>query len=164
MVCFDLPYQINFMIIIQDYNVSLHIILCKVPFDGGRLVFPPVPAIVLATIFYTSATLMVPLAIARGIFAGGFLGYVSYDMMHYYLHHGSPTPGSYLHRLKKYHVSHHFEDQQKGGPKITLTERNINISLFKVQAIDKREKWCSHSGQFKSGLETVKLTFAQYCT
>ena len=43
-----------------------------------------------------------------------FILMAGYDMMHYYLHHGSPTPGSYLHQLKKYHVSHHFEDQQKG--------------------------------------------------
>ncbi|XP_068671536.1 fatty acid 2-hydroxylase-like [Montipora capricornis] len=111
-------HLINFVPADDPFWITIHFFLHgqhhKVPFDGGRLVFPPVPAIVLATIFYTSATLMVPLAIARGIFAGGFLGYVSYDMMHYYLHHGSPTPGSYLHRLKKYHVSHHFEDQQKG--------------------------------------------------
>ena len=91
------------------------------PFDSGRLVFPPVAAGVLAAIFYNVFALMFPLAIARSIFAGGLLGYITYDLMHYYLHHGSPTPGSYLHQLKRYHVSHHFEDQQKGG--LNLTSR-----------------------------------------
>lgn len=86
----------------------------KVPFDSGRLVFPPVAAGILASIFYFAFALLFPLAMARSLFAGGLFGYVTYDMMHYYLHHGSPTPGSYLHQLKKYHVSHHFEDQQKG--------------------------------------------------
>ena len=89
--------------------------MCKVPFDGGRLVFPPVAAFVLASTLYAALSPLMPSAVVNGIFAGGLLGYVSYDMMHYYLHHGSPTPGGYLHRLKKYHVSHHFEDQQKGG-------------------------------------------------
>ena len=85
------------------------------PFDSGRLVFPPVAAGVLATIFYNVFVTLWPLAIARSIFAGGLLGYITYDLMHYYLHHGSPKPGGYLHQLKRYHVSHHFEDQQKGG-------------------------------------------------
>ena len=76
--------------------------------------FPPVAAGVLATTFYHIFALVLPLAIARSVFAGGLLGYIIYDLMHYYLHHGSPTPGSYLHQLKRYHVSHHFEDQQKG--------------------------------------------------
>ncbi|XP_073233414.1 fatty acid 2-hydroxylase-like isoform X2 [Porites lutea] len=86
----------------------------KVPFDSGRLVFPPVAAGVLASMFYYLFITCLPPAIAKSVFAGGLLGYIMYDMMHYYLHHGSPTPGSYLHQLKKYHVSHHFEDQQKG--------------------------------------------------
>lgn len=98
--------------------LSLHtFVWFQVPFDSGRLVFPPVAAFVVAVILYTIFISLFPMAIARSMFAGGLLGYVSYDMMHYYLHHGSPTPGSYLHQLKKYHVSHHFEDQQKGGLK-----------------------------------------------
>ncbi|KAL5977268.1 hypothetical protein ACLOJK_021612 [Asimina triloba] len=28
---------------------------------------------------------------APGIFGGGLLGYVMYDMTHYYLHHGKPS-------------------------------------------------------------------------
>ncbi|KXJ24216.1 Fatty acid 2-hydroxylase [Exaiptasia diaphana] len=51
---------------------------------------------------------------AHATFSGGLLGYVFYDCIHYYLHHGSPRPGGYFHNLKKYHVQHHFEDQQKG--------------------------------------------------
>lgn len=93
--------------------------LTQVPFDSGRLVFPPVAAGVLAAIFYNVFAILLPLAVARSIFAGGLLGYITYDLMHYYLHHGSPTPGSYLHQLKRYHVSHHFEDQQKGGLNLT---------------------------------------------
>lgn len=100
----------------MNWNLIITPSLCflKVPFDSGRLVFPPVAAGILASIFYFAFALLFPLAMARSLFAGGLFGYITYDMMHYYLHHGSPTPGSYLHQLKKYHVSHHFEDQQKG--------------------------------------------------
>ncbi|KAH0619453.1 hypothetical protein JD844_000096, partial [Phrynosoma platyrhinos] len=55
-----------------------------------------------------------------GMGAGGLFGYVVYDMMHYYLHYGSPKKGTYLYRLKSYHVKHHFE-HQKAGFGITST-------------------------------------------
>ncbi|KAJ8545288.1 hypothetical protein K7X08_017871 [Anisodus acutangulus] len=50
---------------------------------------------------------------APALFGGGLLGYVMYDVTHYYLHHGKPTievPKS----LKKYHLNHHFRIQNKG--------------------------------------------------
>ena len=34
--------------------------------------------------------------------------------MHYYTHHGQMTKGSYLDRLRKYHIDHHFIDPSKG--------------------------------------------------
>lgn len=48
------------------------------------------------------------------LFVGGLCGYVVYDMIHYYLHYGSPRKGSYLYSLKAYHVKHHFEHQKSG--------------------------------------------------
>lgn len=48
------------------------------------------------------------------MFVGGLCGYVVYDMIHYYLHYGSPKRGSYLYSLKAYHVKHHFEHQRSG--------------------------------------------------
>ena len=32
-------------------------------------------------------------AVAPALFGGGLLGYVMYDVTHYYLHHGKPSPG-----------------------------------------------------------------------
>ena len=99
------------------------------PFDSGRLVFPPVAAGVLASMFYYLFITCLPPAIAKSVFAGGLLGYIMYDMMHYYLHHGSPTPGGYLHQLKKYHVSHHFEDQQKGTLTVSFPRSLMSRTL-----------------------------------
>ena len=47
---------------------------------------------------------------SRGLLAGALIGYIIYDLTHYYLHHGSPEPGN----LKTYHVAHHFIDYHKG--------------------------------------------------
>lgn len=65
--------------------------------------------------FYVFTQLVFPEALGMGLFTGGLFGYVIYDMMHYYLHYGSPKKGTYLYGLKAYHVKHHFEHQRAGN-------------------------------------------------
>ncbi|XP_032892054.1 fatty acid 2-hydroxylase [Amblyraja radiata] len=100
------------------YLITLHFMLHgqhhKSPFDGSRLVFPPVPASLVVALFYAAFHLIAPGAVGKSIFIGGLGGYVVYDMIHYYLHYGSPKKGSYLYGLKAYHVKHHFEHQKLG--------------------------------------------------
>ncbi len=104
--------------LIKDYFSNLNngneYLSTQAPFDEGRLVFPPVAAMVFALPFYIFFIHALPLGIAQGLFGGGLLGYLIYDMTHYYLHHGQPSKGSYFHMLKQYHVQHHFVDQNKG--------------------------------------------------
>ncbi|XP_078067169.1 fatty acid 2-hydroxylase [Mustelus asterias] len=100
------------------YLITLHFMLHgqhhKSPFDGSRLVFPPVPASFVVVLFLAAFHLFAPGAVGMSIFVGGLCGYVIYDMIHYYLHYGSPKKGSYLYGLKAYHVKHHFEHQRLG--------------------------------------------------
>lgn len=103
----DSPFWITF-------HFFLHGQHHKVPFDSGRLVFPPVAAFCFALPFYSLFVSTLPYGIANSLFSGGLLGYVMYDCIHYYLHHGSPSNGSYFCKLKSYHVAHHFQDPQKG--------------------------------------------------
>ncbi|XP_005073102.2 fatty acid 2-hydroxylase [Mesocricetus auratus] len=102
----------------SHYLIMLHFVMHgqhhKAPFDGSRLVFPPVPASLVIAFFYVLLRLILPEAVAGIIFAGGLLGYVLYDMTHYYLHFGSPHKGSYLYNMKAHHVKHHFEYQKSG--------------------------------------------------
>ena len=84
------------------------------PFDGDRLVFPPVAAAVFAIMFSLLITSLLPGGYGLALFAGGLLGYVAYDLLHYYFHHGMPERGSYLHSMKYYHVLHHFDDHSTG--------------------------------------------------
>lgn len=89
--------------------------LCpQAPFDTSRLVFPPVPASLMIAFFYLLLRLILSAAVAGTVFAGSLLGYVIYDLTHYYLHFGSPHKGSYLYQLKAHHVKHHFAHHQSG--------------------------------------------------
>jgi sterol desaturase/sphingolipid hydroxylase (fatty acid hydroxylase superfamily) len=50
-------------------------------------------------------------------FWGAFLiGYVTYDICHYALHHidTSNSKDSYFHRLQQYHNQHHFSGEDNG--------------------------------------------------
>ena len=86
----------------------------QVPFDNLRLVFPPVPASIIMLLLYGAVIHLLPLSISRILFAGGLLGYIAYDMLHYYVHHGSPQYGSYLAGLKSYHIAHHYINYNLG--------------------------------------------------
>lgn len=100
------------------YLITIHFLLHgqhhKSPFDGSRLVFPPGLASIVVGVFYLTLRSFLPEILGMSVFVGGLCGYVVYDMIHYYLHYGSPKKGSYLYSLKAYHVKHHFEHQRSG--------------------------------------------------
>jgi 4-hydroxysphinganine ceramide fatty acyl 2-hydroxylase len=50
---------------------------------------------------------------AAALSAGGYMGYVMYDLIHYYLHHGIPATG-YARGMKSWHLDHHYKDWDKG--------------------------------------------------
>uniref|UniRef100_A0A4W5QPG2 Fatty acid 2-hydroxylase n=1 Tax=Hucho hucho TaxID=62062 RepID=A0A4W5QPG2_9TELE len=98
------------------YLITIHFLLHgqhhKSPYDGSRLVFPPGLASVVVGSFYLLLTKAFPETLGVSLFVGGLFGYVVYDMIHYYLHYGSPQRNTYLYSLKAYHVKHHFEHQR----------------------------------------------------
>lgn len=85
----------------------------KHPMDGLRLVFPPAAAAILCFPFWGLVKLIVGATKAPAYFGGGLLGYVMYDCIHYYLHHGNPSINQAKH-LKRYHMNHHFRIQTMG--------------------------------------------------
>ncbi|XP_047120122.1 fatty acid 2-hydroxylase [Schistocerca piceifrons] len=96
------------------FHFLIHGLHHKVPFDPGRLVFPPVPAAIITSIVYLIYIILFPASLADFICAGSIAGYISYDLIHYYLHHGSPNPDSYLYEMKRYHNQHHFTEHDNG--------------------------------------------------
>ncbi|KAL5577797.1 hypothetical protein UlMin_019496 [Ulmus minor] len=85
----------------------------KHPMDRLRLVFPPTATAVLCIPFWNLVKLMATPSTTPALFGGGLLGYVMYDVTHYYLHHGQPSKEQ-IRNLKKYHLNHHFRIQNKG--------------------------------------------------
>lgn len=79
------------------------------PSDRYRIETPPLLALLIMRIGVIpplSSALAPP---AYYPFMIGFLlGYVSYDLTHYYLHHGDNLVG-YLRDLKIYHMQHHYK-------------------------------------------------------
>ena len=78
------------------------------PNDAMRLVAPPImswgPAALYAIVYY--------LALGEARFAtvlsGTLVGYIAYDWIHYYSHHGRPR-GTLGKAVRRYHMLHHFK-------------------------------------------------------
>ncbi|XP_063169151.1 fatty acid 2-hydroxylase [Candoia aspera] len=100
------------------YLITFHFLVHgqhhKSPFDHNRLVFPIIPASLIASLFYFVACVAFHGVFGVSLLCGGLCGYLIYDMMHYYFHFGSPKEGTYLYGLKTYHSKHHFEYQKAG--------------------------------------------------
>lgn len=100
--------------ILITLHFLLHGVHHKAPFDGRRLLFPPVPGMIVATLLWEVYKQLFSQTMVPFIAAGTTTGYVCYDLTHYYLHHGAPTAGSYLYRMKRSHNYHHFLHHDKG--------------------------------------------------
>lgn len=79
-----------------------------------RLVLPPILSITLAFVvkglLYNS---LFPLYVADVVFAGTLVGYVWYDVCHFYIHH-SKTHFTFTQNLKEYHMYHHYRSPLLG--------------------------------------------------
>lgn len=82
--------------------------------------------------FYALLQLLLPEAVGGTVFSGGLLGYVLYDMTHYYLHFGSPHKGSYLYSMKAHHVKHHFAHQKSGEDRLTLPASLVCSFIYRT--------------------------------
>nr|CAD2184282.1 unnamed protein product [Meloidogyne enterolobii] len=99
-------------------QLTLHFLLHglhhKTPLDKDRLVFPPAAALIIVGFFYCFYRLLLPYPIFCCFGTGKLTGYIIYDLIHYYLHHGTPEANSKWHKKKIYHHNHHFKDSQSG--------------------------------------------------
>ena len=79
------------------------------PRDKYRLVMPPAVSITLYCTFLGFFLLVAGKTYGPALHAGYVIGYMYYDLMHYYLHHGRPK-SDYHKELKRHHMVHHFKD------------------------------------------------------
>ncbi len=83
------------------------------PNDPLRLVMPPAVSVPLAALVFGVLYLIFGAHYAPAIGAGFFIGYLVYDMTHYYLHHFRPQ-GRLARMLRERHMRHHFQDDTRG--------------------------------------------------
>ena len=83
------------------------------PNDPLRLVMPPSVSVPLGAGFYGLFVLTMGSAKGSVFAAGFFLGYLVYDMTHYYLHHFTPK-SRFGKLMRELHMRHHFQDDTRG--------------------------------------------------
>lgn len=77
------------------------------PMDFDRLVFPPVPALILAAPFWLGAPRLLGVTVGYPWLIGLGLGYLIYDMTHFWIHHAVPQ-NPFFKQQKRRHVHHHY--------------------------------------------------------
>uniref|UniRef100_A0A7S0WN76 Fatty acid 2-hydroxylase n=1 Tax=Pyramimonas obovata TaxID=1411642 RepID=A0A7S0WN76_9CHLO len=82
----------------------------KRPMDRLRLVFPPAAALPIVVTLGGLIRAALPHHVALCVTSGALVGYVCYDMGHYYLHYGKNHVGTYLGAMKTSHMAHHYKD------------------------------------------------------
>lgn len=97
--------------------------------DRFRLVMPPAASIAIGVVVWggvlAAGALLSPVVAPTwtwGAFAGIMCGYLAYDMIHYYVHHGKPTTAM-MKALRSHHAKHHHNAEyaeKKFGVSTTL--------------------------------------------
>lgn len=105
----------------ERMHFILHGVHHKWPRDRYRLVMPPAVSV---SLFFLFLGLWVVLLGPHGyVFHAGFVvGYMFYDLMHYYMHHGHPS-WLWVKRLRRHHLMHHspnVANEKKFGVSCTL--------------------------------------------
>ena len=92
---------------------TIHGVHHQYPTDKERLVMPITVSIPLAALF---GLLFVYLMGDKGwgFFCGFGIGYVSYDMMHYAIHHVQNSKIALFRKIRRHHMAHHFRDTRLG--------------------------------------------------
>jgi len=77
-----------------------------------RLVFPPVVGLLLFVPIRTYILSYFGIY-ADNVTSGYIMGYIIYDLTHYYIHHNKPHIG-YFKSIKDYHILHHYKNPHLG--------------------------------------------------
>ncbi len=99
------------------WGARLHFLIHGVhhdhPNDPLRLVMPPLLSAPIMLIALLVGRVLFGVPLVYPALMGFMLGYLSYDMVHYYVHHAEPK--TRLGRnLRRVHMLHHFRDPERG--------------------------------------------------
>jgi len=95
------------------FHFLIHGIHHHLPMDRLRLVMPPVMFAALLILPWCFFRYFLAFDYACSLLSGALQGYVIYDMIHYFLHHGKPF-ADHLREMKSYHLDHHYKNYELG--------------------------------------------------
>ena len=100
-----------------DFGKRIHFLIHGVhhdhPNDPLRLVMPILLSGPIMIIAWLVATLLFGATLRFPGLMGFVIGYLAYDMVHYYTHHATPTTRLGM-TMRRLHLMHHFRDHDKG--------------------------------------------------
>ena len=119
----------------SKFGKKIHFIVHGVhhayPSDSLRLVMPPALSIPLSLGFFLLFRTVFTVGYEPA-FAGFIFGYLSYDMIHYAVHHVGFIKVPVFKKLKHHHMKHHFNDPDHGfGVSSTLWDIVGNTKFSK---------------------------------
>lgn len=101
---------------VRRWGARMHFLVHGVhhdwPRDKYRLVMPPAVSISLFFLFLGFFFVVLGPRWVWGVHAGFVLGYLHYDLTHYYVHHFTPTT-RYGRLLRRNHMLHHFKEPDR---------------------------------------------------
>jgi sterol desaturase/sphingolipid hydroxylase (fatty acid hydroxylase superfamily) len=83
----------------------------EVPDDKGRLVMPPLGAVIIMAILWGLFGLLIPAPWFEPFFAFFIVGYIIYDYIHYATHHLG-IRHTFLKSVTRHHLEHHYKSEK----------------------------------------------------
>ena len=84
-----------------------------VPSDHSKTTIPVIFGALLLWLFYTLSSRILPTNFARQTFFGFVIGYMCYELIHYYIHAGAFN-GKYFKGMQKHHTNNHASKGNRG--------------------------------------------------
>lgn len=106
----------------RKFHFTVHGVHHELPNDPYRLVMPPWVNVPLYTLVGLGFTAIAP--VYGWPFLAGFgLGYMVYDVTHYYIHHQKKLATNFHKKLKAHHMNHHYNGTKKFGVSFMIWDR-----------------------------------------
>ncbi|MCE3296866.1 MAG: hypothetical protein K0R65_2580 [Crocinitomicaceae bacterium] len=97
--------------LVRAVHYAMHGYHHEVPHDDKHMFMPPVPALLILSLFFGFFYLF--LGGNTWFFLPGFeIGYLTYSLIHYRIHRGVPK-NRFLNKLWLHHANHHYKDHDK---------------------------------------------------
>jgi sterol desaturase/sphingolipid hydroxylase (fatty acid hydroxylase superfamily) len=118
----------------ERFHFFLHGVHHNWPHDKYRLVMPPTVSMTIFWVFL-GLNLLVMGGYGFAFHAGLTAGYMTYDLTHYYTHHGRAKSGR-MRQLRQHHMHHHFKKGHVGKFGVSTTIWDRVFGTLEMRKVD----------------------------